>query len=70
MVGNQKEVEAIKSPVFKILIPSKSVKGDWHTVFFYKNGKIKCNCVGHGVYKANCWHIKRAKQLMIDCKKP
>lgn len=50
--------------ILKILVPSKSLKGDYHTVEVYKDGSMGCNCVGNGYFKVSCWHIKKVKKLL------
>ena len=50
--------------ILKVLVPSKSLKGDYHEVEIYKNGEMKCNCIA-GFYKVKeCDHIKEVKKWL------
>ena len=53
----------MKKIVFEVSVPSKTTPGDYHEVKIYDDGSAECECVGNGIYRENCWHIKRAKEM-------
>jgi len=48
----------------QVLVPSKSVPGDYHLVRVYEDNSIDCDCVGFGLYQENCGHIKRVQEMI------
>ena len=52
-------------PILKILVPSKSIKGDWNEVSVYKSGKMECGCL-KAMFKQECSHIKLTKVYLRE----
>ena len=50
--------------LLKVQLPSKTFKGDYHTVEVYEDGSMKCDCVRAGYYHMECRHIKKIKKLI------
>lgn len=48
----------------QILVASKSVPGDYHTVLVYSDKSVSCECIGGGLYGMDCRHQKRVKQMI------
>ena len=42
-------------------VPSKSEKGEYHTVHCLKGGRWECDCIAFQM-KGDCSHIKKAKE--------
>ena len=55
----------MKQEIFKVLVPSKSVPGDYHEVLVFKGGSMKCNCVG-SMFTSNCRHVKKVKKHLLS----
>lgn len=44
----------------EIKVPSKTTNGDYHNVKI----TMECDCVGAGIYKEHCRHIKAIEKLI------
>ena len=58
-----------KELLFRVSVPSKSVKGDWNTIKVYKGG-LECDCVAHKYIKdKHCRSIKLLIKTIYDLQK-
>lgn len=52
-----------EKPLFQWRVPSKSEKGTFHIVDYYKDGYWECSCIGFQTRKV-CRHIRITKNSL------
>ena len=55
----------MKKKLFTIRVPSKKTSGDFHNVVVFSDYSMDCNCLGKGLYKKECEHIKDMRKLLL-----
>lgn len=50
--------------VLKVMIPSKTTKGDFHEVKVFAGGEMKCDCFQSQFPSQTCSHIKIVREIL------
>lgn len=56
----------MKKKLFTIRVPSKKTPGDFHNVVVFSDYSMECDCLGMGLYKRECRHIKKIREFFLS----